>query len=428
MASNQVNEPVVPAMKKMGVNPVLLNGLAKAPARGAELNTIEDFEGVYEVSGQSLISNAVPAEFELTVTDTTTGEVVISGFPQEFTVTGVLDVAAKTLTIANDQYLGPDSYGDDNYFYLKPVEGSSVQGGKSDAAATVGTISDEGVITFPVLDVWAIGDYNDEGLGWWMLTYAMEMTLQLPEDENADPNEGWTTVGNAKVQDGWVLPAFDVDQSEEQYLYECELQQNIENTNVYRLVNPFHGNSPLADLNEDTKGGYIQFDVTDPDHVYFEPVNSGFALSGAGINKMFCYNELTFWCLYYDMEPAGFVELVKQQDWEDLFKWTTFKDRCVTLSSVYDETNDPDTNEPIGWVNDACFGYNSQIASGTSWTNTNMEAKIYFPDYTGIESVNAVQEVQGIEYYNLQGIKVEHPSAGIYVVRQGNSTSKRLFR
>lgn len=425
--STQINTKAGVAMTATRVMPAGLNTLAKAPARGAELTTIEDYEGVYDVSGSSLLEGGggIPGEVEISVANTSTGEVVISGFPQNFTLKGVLDVEAKTLTIPNDQDLGKDSYGDQNYFYLKDADAEGkLIAGKSSAAATVGTIGANGVITFPVLDIWAIGDYNDEDLGWWMLGYNMGMALQLPGEDPEDPNEGWTTVGNATVQDGWIVPGFGADQSK--WLYECELQQKVDNQNVYRLVDPYKGNCPVSDYNVSTKIGYIQFDVTDPEHVYFEPVEAGYNCPDMGITKLYCYNALTWYCMYFDEEPANMVTMIKNAGID--MTWTTFKDRCVTVPSYYDESIDPSTNTVIGWVNDACFGYNSDIESCTGWRNKNMEAKIYFPDYTGVESVNTVEEAREVEYYNLQGIRVENPKAGVYVVRQGNSTSKRLFR
>ena len=44
------------------------------------------------------------------------------------------------------------------------------------------------------------------------------------------------------------------------------------------------------------------------------------------------------------------------------------------------------------------------------------------PDVSGIEDVNA--EDAEVEYYNLQGVKVENPEKGIYIMKQGGKTSK----
>ena len=44
------------------------------------------------------------------------------------------------------------------------------------------------------------------------------------------------------------------------------------------------------------------------------------------------------------------------------------------------------------------------------------------PDVSGIEDVN-VNDGE-VEYYNLQGVKVENPEKGIYIMKQGGKTSK----
>jgi hypothetical protein len=43
-------------------------------------------------------------------------------------------------------------------------------------------------------------------------------------------------------------------------------------------------------------------------------------------------------------------------------------------------------------------------------------------EVSGIEDVNA--EDAEVEYYNLQGVKVENPEKGIYIMKQGGKTSK----
>ena len=44
-------------------------------------------------------------------------------------------------------------------------------------------------------------------------------------------------------------------------------------------------------------------------------------------------------------------------------------------------------------------------------------------EYTGVEDVN-VDENAPVEYYNLQGVKVENPTTGTYIKVQGKKTTK----
>ena len=169
-----------------------------------------------------------------------------------------------------------------------------------------------------------------------------------------------------------MLTAFGVDQTLAENHYKVELQQNDADQNVYRLVDPYHGNFPLVARNQSTKVGYIQFDVTDPDHVCFAAVEAGFANSSLGVSKMYCYNALG-WAVVYTGKTAA--EVVAQVGEE--FDYTTFKDGVVTLASY------PNV-EKGGFTNDACFGIQGEINGCYGWNDNqklgvNMEAKIWFP-------------------------------------------------
>lgn len=45
------------------------------------------------------------------------------------------------------------------------------------------------------------------------------------------------------------------------------------------------------------------------------------------------------------------------------------------------------------------------------------------PEVSGIEDVEMIENAP-VEYYNLQGVKVENPEKGIYIKRQGGKTTK----
>lgn len=47
---------------------------------------------------------------------------------------------------------------------------------------------------------------------------------------------------------------------------------------------------------------------------------------------------------------------------------------------------------------------------------------------TGIESISVENSEAPVEYFNLQGVRVENPENGLYIVRQGNKVSKQLIR
>ena len=49
-------------------------------------------------------------------------------------------------------------------------------------------------------------------------------------------------------------------------------------------------------------------------------------------------------------------------------------------------------------------------------------------DYAGVEGVEADTADARAEYFDLSGRRVEHPAAGIYIVRRGSKVSKELVR
>lgn len=49
-------------------------------------------------------------------------------------------------------------------------------------------------------------------------------------------------------------------------------------------------------------------------------------------------------------------------------------------------------------------------------------------DLASVDDVIADNENAPVEYYNLQGVKVENPSNGLYIVRQGNKVSKQVIK
>lgn len=232
-----------------------------------------------------------------------------------------------------------------------------------------------------------------------------------------DPD--WTDIGNATFMDGWVLPLFGVDQNDQSNWYQVPIQQNKTNPNMYRLVNPYmYG--PVASYNTHaTKKGYIQFDLSDPDHVMFSTVESGFAFADAGITKMYCMNALSFFVGYYGYSPEQIISTMG-----DAMPYTVYDNGVVDLSYIIDEDGP--------WY-DACFGIQNATTGGYQWQDqqgntADMNARIYMPDMSGVGAIENANDVK-VEYYNLQGVRVLNPVKGqIVIVRKGNEATKTIVR
>lgn len=239
-----------------------------------------------------------------------------------------------------------------------------------------------------------------------------------PSEGEGNDDSAWENIGAALFMDGWVAPGFGLDQWEEENQWNVPLQQNIDNPNLFRLVDPYHV-GPIAAMNQSKAKGYIVFDISDPDHVVFLQENSGFAYPMAGINIFYCYNRLGSALAYGE----GTVEEIIAKA-GDTMPYTTYKNGVVTLS--YGDAEDGSI------LYDANFGYQQLPYGGASWVDEyseplNMEGSITFPE----EFVAAVYTIEKDEnltpvYFNLQGVRISNPEKGQIVIKKQGKTGKKI--
>lgn len=280
-----------------------------------------------------------------------------------------------------------------------------------------------GKITFPAEHgfAWiAFSDENYTSAAGYLELFDVEGMEKIVVDDSA-----WSKVGMATFADPWVLSCFGINATTEtEYQYEVELQQSIDDAFEYRLVDPYHGNFPGAELNESTSAGYIQFNVSDPDHVTFSAVPSGFAMAKLDVSKFYCLNQLSALMGTYNLPAAQVIEAMGNR-----IPYTTYKEGVVSFVSVESTDND---NNPIT-IYDACFGDQSNRYGGYGWqTKDNvavpMVGFIKFPgnEGSGIDGI-VVDENAPVKYYNLQGVEVASPAAGQMVIRvKGNKATKMI--
>ena len=276
-------------------------------------------------------------------------------------------------------------------------------------------IPEEGRIKFPLDYGLAWIAYSDQNLNNKVGYYSIyDLISAKKEMTNPDDDSNWYNVGNALFVDGWVLPAFEIDQLEEENQYYVPLQKNIENPNLFRLVDPYHL-GPIAAYNESRYRGYILFDVTDPERVIFKESEAGFALSDIGISKFYCYNMLGAYLATY---PQYTIEQII--DLVDDMPFTTFVDGVVELD--YADTGD-------GIVFDANFGIQGYNTGLYSWRDANMSAMIVFPEgwEAGVASIENNNSAS--RYFNLQGVEVKNPqTGGLYIKVTGSQSEKVIVK
>ena len=265
--------------------------------------------------------------------------------------------------------------------------------------------------------------YNDSdftSFGGYFAIYDLLGATKSDGDKEEGDDANWRDLGDALFMDGWVIPFFGADQWEAGYQWEVPLQQNLENPNVYRLVDPYHL-GPVAEVNPCRNKGYIMFDVSDPAHVLFLQVESGFSYPSSGITVLYCYNQLGSAYAYGEGQYTV-EELIAEAG--DEIPYTTFENGVVTLSYV-------DTAEGI--LMDANFGFQQAPYGGYVWQTTDgdipdMSAAITFPDGwdTAVRTIGAENNGE-VVYYNLQGQKVANPEAGQILIRKQGKESKKVI-
>lgn len=397
--------------------PALFN--TTAPSRA--ISSIDDLAGDYELSFTPLLRDfpsSLPVVISITGTNTIGIEIVaLAGYGFSAVLPATVDLAAGTVSIANMLDLGKDSDGYDTYFYLKPVEGSSILDGASDVAATVGTIDENGNISFPPLDVWAIGDPNDEEAGFWILTY--RNVIAAPEADPEMPGT-WKSAGKATYIDGWMIPGIYNEQTDKPYdqyknPWIVDVEQCVEDAHLFRVVNPYMSPAPLNGGYE----GYILFDVTDPACVLVYPgYNAGIS---NGTNKL----------RFFNLEGYYFVDFGGELTTQDIIHEFA---QDATPTSTYADGRVK--------VENCCFNYRGSANPICVWSYKNaagesvscvdlMHGEIVFdtiPDTgAGVSSVTVDNNAPAV-YYNLQGVRVDNPGNGLYIRRQGNTVTKVMAK
>ena len=346
----------------------------KAPAKAA---AIADYEGEYLWSYYGLLegdSGESSASLHITITDAATGAAEISGWPQGFIVKATFDLAAGTLTIPNKQDLGKDSSGDQNYFYIKGfnTDGTDIADGASSVAASVGVI-DGFAITFPEDDIWAIGDPDNESLGWWKLTYVNKFEL-----------DKWTLLGTGSFIENIIYGAFMA--KENTTACDVELYCRDETLSEIKIMDPFH--VLYAENDIDAESPAMILDANDPDNVLV-------AATATGLGNQTEGSYICFSLSWYDETAATADQRIKLvKDGDNVTVTFPVKSMGIFASATQE------------------IYYAAPYVSTLTFKAA------------GISDV-AIDNAQGeVEFFNLQGVRVANPENGIFIRRQGNTATK----
>lgn len=396
--------------------------MTKAPQK-AEAASIE---GEYTFTVGDYYFEDSAGEVEETVTVTLAdGVVTITPDPSStFFLTAVsaaYDAATGELTFTNGPAVGPVQTSQGNYYTRFEPFAWDNTAEKIVPGEFKATYAD-GKVTFPADHGFSWPVYKDQACtdginSFFNLFDAVGMEKYV---EPTNPNEGWKSVGNATLYDPWLLPAFDLDEDVVAQGYAVELQQNETTASLYRLVNPYKGECPVAQYNTSTKNGYIEFDIADPEHVWFTGTEAGFAQSQLGISKFYPIDVLSALAHSYNMTAADVIAALGEE-----CAYTTYKDGVVTLGSK-ELTDEGETYTEYA----ACFGTQSKQYGMYGWKDKQgnsvpMAGKIVFPG-AGVSNLG-VENSGKARYFNLQGVELARPAAGQVVIRVCDGKSVKML-
>ena len=175
--------------------------------------------------------------------------------------------------------------------------------------------------------------YDAEG------TEVQQQAITFFVSSGAAPKE-WTKLGTGIMVDGWVLPMFKsggVRVDPMQYAYQVEMEENIENPGIYRILQPWQtANYPIASLNKYSGDAVFNLvvDARDQDFVTVAPQFTGFVVeySDGGTDALWATSIADFYKATgrndYALQYANYVE-----DGEIIITFPTF--------GVTDTANDP---------------------------------------------------------------------------------------
>lgn len=372
---------------------------------------IADISGTYKWTYTSLFSG----EEGSTITNKITISKVVGS---NYTITygtlsfgATFSVVTQTLSINAGQVIGQLSNVGDIYLYHKQIANNQLVASSAPLTAKInGDTFEFGAEEIILIGNESTQDYFDFGYeNKFVQAGANEVVWDsyqiLPED-------GWVDAGSAMFADAWMIPAAGVDPG--QYAYEVAVEKNENIPGMYRLVNPYL-NSPMSN-NDVLAEGFIAFSIADPEFVPVVPLSyCGFTAStqGGSTKSLLPTNfEGFFLYLYENLTKEDIIEGLSEED--DPFIPSSFDDATGTVTLK--NCRWASTEEPTKLSSWAVSATESAVQEG--W--------IKFNNWAGINGISVDNENAPVEYYNLQGIRINNVenNPGLYIRKQGDKATK----
>lgn len=383
----------------------------KAPAKAAAKTMDElmgEYTGTFYLPFQSY-PGVQTGDFA--IVPTTGNNVDVYGICNTNAVPGVVDFEKGTITLEPIVDLGQKNFGGEvgkKQVLLKHYRWNDNGQGMYDASTTpvVWNIVDGGVKYADELDLY-MGEI--QGYDSWMVTggYRFELIKNATVGGNT-----WYTVGQCSfVDDAFFLPNWSWTAGTPPTLT-CDVQFNSAEPDLIGLYNPYGTlNALLGEVvNEGNLPGRIVLNVSNKQCVYMIAGYIGTINDGLWYGSNMEGNMVA-----EGNEPADLVEFLGADALSSynvetgviVLKnclWSNGNIRLQSWKAFYEEYVLPE--DPTERVPEDTF--------------TIMLPEI---DPSGLVNIAADQNAP-VEYFNLQGMKVENPAAGLYIKRQGNTVTK----
>ena len=106
----------------------------------------------------------------------------------------------------------------------------------------------------------------------------------------------------------------------------------------------------------------------------------------------------------------------------------TLPTTLTAASITHDDIDEEYTGTPIEFTQPGYLHYYMSYAGAYNSPIQTLTVNVDGKTPTGIENVAADNANAPIEYFNLQGIRIDNPGAGLYIRRQGNATAKVIVK
>ncbi len=174
-----------------------------------------------------------------------------------------------------------------------------------------------------------------------------------------------------------------------------------------------------------------------PEHIYMVgnvngtswATSTGLAPDTA-VNGIYTWNSVNFGAASSDWPYGYFTFLTALDEIDGDWNGANQADRYgAPAADTEIVANSPSTVKLYAYMVDAMAAQSWKVTPGAYKTVldlTAMTVTISLP--TGIDEIAAEAADADVEYYNLQGVRVENPTPGIYIVRRAGKVTKEIVR